>query len=339
MSSPVRAVALILLLAHAAIAGAAPVIPPIERALRAEDHAGAERLARTQLDAAERSHGNRSMPTLLAIDALVEVLLDGERIETPGLEALITREEVLAGELAGKNSREFARALMRKANWFSLRREYPQFTQTIHAAGTVAHSTAGETPERVEIDLQSSYSLFYMERKPVEGKALIQQCYDALKEAADPDPRLMSKVLRMYARIQFDDQARHMALPAMREYEAHARTVFGERSARRSDALTWLGYTLRESGQYAEGIDALRQGEEIAARLRPYRQRLHVDALIALAQNLGIVGDTEKARATFERGLAIEERQQTANGYLMGLLLNSLGVLHGNQGEYEKASS
>lgn len=326
----------------AATAASAAGAPPsqaagIAQALLREDHVRAERLARAWLADADR--GADAAQQLAALDALVDALLDGERVDTADLDALLAREEVAALELRGAGSHAQATALLRKATVLLLRREFPAFTRAIHeAAETGACAPAAADPVCAELDLQTGFSLTYLEREPKQGQARVQTRLKRLKSDAAVDPRVTSRALRLYARMLFDGRQLDAALSAMRTYEAHARSVFGERSAHRSDALTWLGYTLRESGRYAEGIAALREGADIAAQLRPYRQRLHVDALIALGQNLGIVGETDKARIEFERALAIEEKRQTTNGYLYGLVLNSLGTLHGNLGDHTAAS-
>jgi tetratricopeptide (TPR) repeat protein len=250
---------------------------------------------------------------------------------------MLGREETLAAELAGNESREYARALMRRTAWLGQRRDYPGFIRTTHAAGALAARWPGDAA-LAEIELQGGYSRYYFEGDSVDGAARVRRQLDLLKRTPSTGPRLLSTALRMHARMQFDAQNLDEALRAMREFEEHARVHFGLRSARRSYALTWLGYTLRESGRYTEGIDALREGATLAAGVRPYRQALHVEAMNALAQNLAIVGDTGTARAEFERALAIEERHPSANGYLLGLLLGSLGTLRGNEGDIQAAS-
>lgn len=321
--------------AGASFAEAAASPDAVELALRAEDHVRAERLARARLAEAERGSGRDSAAALQALDSVVDVLLDGERLDTPDLPALLEREERLARALAGAHSPALARALTCKAIWLALHRDYPEFVRTVEAV-PVGH---GEDPSTaVENGLQRGFILYYLERDTAGGEARLRALLETTAGGA-PDPRMRCKVLRMHARMLLDSQRIDEAVRAMRDYEAYARREFGRRSARRSDALTWLGYALRESGQYAAGIDALREGADIAAQLRPYRQRLHVDALNALAQNLAIVGDADKARVEFERALAIEERHPSANGYLLGLLLNSLGTLHGERGDPAAASA
>ena len=312
----------------------------IAQAMLREDHVRAERLARAWLASADREGEAATARQFAALDALVEVLLDGERVDTADIGALISREETLALVLQGAGSLAHATALLRKATVLLLRREYPAFTRAIHDAdATGACSPAATDVACAELDLQAGLGQFYFEREPKQGEARVRARLERLQRDPAADPRVSAHALRIHARMLFDSQKLDTAVPEMRAYEAHARSVFGERSARRSDALTWLGYTLRESGRYAEGIAALREGADIAAQLRPYRQRLHVDALIALGQNLGIVGETDKARIEFERALAVEEKRQTTNGYLYGLVLNSLGTLHGNLGDHAAAST
>lgn len=321
------------LLAMAPLHAAAP--DAIERALRADDGDTAEALARARL-AAESRGGHEGVATLDAIDTLVDVLLDLDRIDAADLDVLLAREEALARSLRTTAPRALARARMRKAAALASRRDYPAFV----AATRELEAAAGafDDPALGEIDVQLAYRAFYLERDPAGGLARATALVAALERSPAAGLRLRAKALRLHARMLLDAQRLDEAELAMRAYEAFARHRFGPDSARRSDALTWLGYTLRESGRYAEGIDALRKGASIAGRIRPYRQRLHVDALNALAQNLAIVGDTAKAQLEFERALAIEERKPGANGYLLGLLLQSLGTLHGNRGEYAAAS-
>ena len=324
-----------------AAAGGSPPSPAdaIADALLREDHVHAELLARAWLADAERAGGSASAPQFAALDALVDVLLDGERVDAGDLDALVRREESMALALEGASSPAHARALLRKASALLLRREYPAFTRTIHEAiATGACAPDSDDPVCADLQLQSGFGLFYLERDPKQGEARVQAQLARLQKAPAADARVLSRALRLRARMLLDGKKLDAAVPAMRAYEEHSRRVFGERSAHRSDALTWLGYALRESGRYADGIEAMQEGLAIAARLRPYRQRLHVDALIALAQNLGIIGDADKARVQFEIALAIEEKHPTANGYLLGLVLNSLGTLHGNQGDFAAAS-
>lgn len=319
-----------LAVASACAAAAHARDPRIDDALRREDVRRAEQLAREGLAA----NGGEDAEALDAVDALVDVLLDADRPDAPELDGLLRRETALALRLGGGDSPVHARASLRQAQLQLARRDYPAFARSLDAA--VAASGCDESRDDAtcaEIDLLGGLSLFYVQRQPARGAARVQARLERLRADASADPRLVSRALRLHARLQFDSQHLDTALPAMQAWEAHARATFGERSAHRSDALTWLGFTLRESGRYAEGIEALREGAAIAATLDPYRQRLHVDALIALAQNLDIIGDRDQARAEFERALAIEERKPTANGYLLGLLYSSLGTLHGNAGE------
>jgi len=342
MSAWIGTIAAAILAVGAACVFAESIEPPapLEIALREEDYDRAERIARAALAASEHEQGPASRATLQALDALVDALLDGERTQAADLDALIDREVALARELGGENSREHARALMRKANGLALHRDYPAFVGVTQAAAKVVAALPGKTaPELAEAELQAGFSRYYLEREPIEGEKLIRGSLDTLRHSPVQDPRTFAKALRMYARVLLDSARLDEALQAMREYEAYTRDTFGTRSARHSDAMTWLGFTLRESGRYAAGIDALREGADIAAQLRPYRQRLHIDASIALAQNLGIIGDNARAQVEFERALAIEEKHPTANGYLLGLLLSSLGTLHESRGDMRKAET
>lgn len=317
-----------------------PPAESIATALLREDHVRAEQLARAWLASADSDGEAAAAQQLAALDALVDALLDGERVDTADLDALLDREEAIALALHGTGSHAHAAALLRKATTRLLRREYPAFTRMIHEAfATGACAPTSGDIVCVELQLQSGFGLFYLERQPKQGEARVQAQLVRLQQAPAADARVLSRALRLHARMLLDGKQLDAAVPAMRAYEEHARLAFGERSAHRSDALTWLGYALREAGHYADGIESLNEGLAIAAQLRPYRQRLHVDALIALAQNLGIIGDSDKARVQFEAALAIEEKHTTTNGYLLGLVLNSLGVLHGNQGDYEAASA
>lgn len=313
---------------------AAAATDPIESALRAEDHVRAEAIARERLARIDATGESRAAAAFEAVDGLLDVLLDGERIDAPDLDALLARDEALA---SAPDAPPLARvrALTRKVDALAQRRDFAAYAAASRDAADAA-ALAGER-ERPAIALQVAFREYYLEREPQRGLTRATAAVDALRRARPAQPRLLAKALRLRARMLLDAQRLDEAVPAMRECADYVLHTFGARSARYSDASTWLGFALRESGRYADGIEALQRGVAIAAQLHPYRQRTHVDALIALAQNFGIIGDTRKAQQAFEQALAIEERHTSANGYLLGLLLNNLGTLHGNRGEYGTA--
>ncbi|WP_150132105.1 CHAT domain-containing tetratricopeptide repeat protein [Dokdonella koreensis] len=319
---------------------AAEPVDAVERALRAEDYALADRLTRERIAAAEREHDAASPSLLQAIDQRVDLLLESDRQDLPETAALIRRERELAQALAGAASRESARALLREARWQLQRRDFAAFRTAVAAAVAIGERVlAADDADRAEIDVLAGIGEYYFLGKPRDGEARTRHALGVLRAHRPERQRALAAALRSDGRIKLDDQKLAEAVAALQAYETYARSHFGADSARRSDALTWLGYALRESGRYAEGIEALEHGVRIAADLRPYRQRLHVDALIALGQNLGMVGDVGRAQAAFEAAVAIEEKQPTSGGYLLALALKSLGSLHGNAGDAARAAT
>ncbi|MFC4821490.1 CHAT domain-containing tetratricopeptide repeat protein [Dokdonella ginsengisoli] len=326
----------------AADAHAAPVASPgpIEQALRTEDYARAEKLARAQLADAERRHGRDSAQALRAIDALVEVSLDGDWIETADLASSIDREIDLAAALNGKESREYARALSRKANLLRSRSEtsasVPIVTQ---AAAIAARVLPADDLDRAEIELIAGSNLYFLQNQPAQGEALVAAAVQRLRQPPIARPRALARALRHVVRIHLNSQRPEDTLRAAREYEAYTRENFGAASARHGEAMNWLGFSLSESGQYALGLETLRESVTLLGKTRPYRQSLHVEALNNLAQRLGMLGDFSHSKTEYLRALAIEERKPTGNGASYGLLLNGLAVLHGRQGDWRTAAT
>ena len=328
----------------AGIAGPLPAEPAaqpdvIERALRAGDYPRAEALARAQLADNERRYGAESRQALQSIDALVDALLDGERIETPDLGALIGREIALARTLAGSNSREYSRAVMRRANWQLAQFDIPaSISSATESAAIADRMLAADDPERAERALAAGRDLYHSLGKPAEGEARVAAALDVLKRASARHPRACADALRINAGIQISNQNWDAAVLAARDYEAFVRETFGAGSARHGEALTTLGLALSESGQYAEGIETLDESVGILARTQPYRQRLHVDALRALGQRLGWMGDA-RGRTELLRALAIEERHPTGNGYQIATLAYALGIQSGREDDAQSAQA
>ena len=320
-----------------ALAERVATIDEVEQALRKEDYAHADMLTSERIRDAERTAGIGSLPTLHAVDQRVEFLLESERHDLPEALELLDRQTRLARELGGEGSRVTARARMHEARLDFQRADYAAFRTAITAAVAASRKLAIDDPDRTEIDLLVAQRDYHLLDRQQDGMRRAARVLDALRVHASAHPRALVRALCVYGRMKRDVQETAEAIPLLRECEQRARALSGTDGGMRSHALSQLGYALRESGEYAAGIEALNEGAAIAARVKPYNQSLHVRALMLLGANLEILGDLAHAREALEKADALQEKRPTLNPFEHATLLSNLATHYYYSGEPERA--
>lgn len=325
----------------ATVAGIAPLraepIDAIELALRAEDYTRADLLTRQSIAESEREHGIESLQLLQAIDRRVELLLESEQHELPEAAELIRQERALARKLAGEATRETARARMREAQRDFQRANYAAFGIAIAAAMAASRDFPAADPDRAEIELLAGQGDYQVLDRQREGMQRAARALDMLRTAQATRPRSFVRALCIYGRMKRDVQETEESVQLLRECEQRARELFGADSGARSGALSLLGYALRETGEYAAGIDMLNEAVDIAARKQPYNQSLHTRALVVLSLNLEILGDLTRAGKALETANSLQEGRPTLNAYEHALLLGNLATHYYYVGDLQRA--